>query len=471
MAGITLSFRASLTPPPVIRARVAVVMLAMICLAIFGPVAVATDSDPIREAHERFLAALTSGDGAAAVEHAAETLRLSEEKHGPQAREVVNPLTNLGTAAFRQGDFERAEQAYLRAIGIIDGQLAGADRMLIRPLHGLGETLLARARPDDAAIPLKRAVDLSRNLDGLFNIGQLDFLDPLIEAYVAANRSSEADREQQYAFRVAENEYGRNDLRLLEPLDRYARWFESIGRYSTARGLHARALQLTERLAADNLVLGVPALRGLARTWSLEYLYGPELEARPTAEISDGSESPLLTQQSARLSPEGERALRNAIDILRRSETQRLALADTWSQLGDWYLLTGNQERMNAAYLEAWNTRAAISTEALAIFATPRLVFYRAPSASSTRFKPSNIEEYEPKKIEVRLRIGRDGRVIDTAILSSEAAEAINRSVLFAARRARYAPRLEAGKAVEEDGLVLSEVMWVKIPNRGAKAD
>ena len=51
----------------------------------------------------------------------------------------------------------------------------------------------------------------------------------------------DAEKENQYAFRVAESAFGRNDLRMLEPLDRLARWNEFVGRYTTARGLHARA--------------------------------------------------------------------------------------------------------------------------------------------------------------------------------------------------------------------------------------
>lgn len=471
MAGIALSVRAALTNATSKRRSSSLVALVALSVSALAPIGWSDDDELRWNAHQRFLTAIAANDTTAAMEHAAETLRLSEERFGVKDRQLVNPLTNLGTAYFRHGDLTRAEALYTRAITLIEGQVAGADRLLIRPLHGLGETLLASDRAEEAIVPLKRAVDLSRNLDGLFNLAQLEYLDALIDAYVATNRTAEADREQQYAFRVAESEYGRNDLRLLDPIDRFARWFESVGRYSTARGLHARALQLTERLAADNLLLAVPALRGLARTWSLEYLYGPEVEARPGAEITDGSDAPSLLQTNARLSADGERALRNAIDILRRAGTQPLVLADTWLQLGDWYLLAGNQDRLNAAYAEAWNARAAISAEALTIYSAPRLVFYRPPPAASSRFKPGNIDEYELKTVELRLRVGRDGRVLDAAVERSDATDAINRSTLFAARRARYAPRLEDGKTVETEAVPLVEMLWVKIPNRGAKAD
>ena len=141
--------------------------------------------------------------------------------------------------AYRRGDFVAAEIAYQRAVRLIDGQLSGADRRLIRPLQGLGETWLAAGKPNEATIALKRAVDLSRNLDGLYNIEQLDLVDALIEALEGADRLSEAEREHQNAFRVVETAYGKKDLRLIEPLDRYARWrgVDTVGLSAVTDGL------------------------------------------------------------------------------------------------------------------------------------------------------------------------------------------------------------------------------------------
>src|SRR5690606_14552356 len=137
-------------------------------------------------------------------------------------------------------------------------------------------TYFAAGQYDDASVTLKRAVDLSRNLYGLFNISQLEILDPLIDSYTALNAFEQAEKEHQYAFRIAENAYGRTDVRMLKPLDRYARWFEHVGRYATARALHSRALSIAEQAKVLNSPLAVDALRGIARTYRQEYLRGPE---------------------------------------------------------------------------------------------------------------------------------------------------------------------------------------------------
>lgn len=428
-----------------------------------GSSATASTEEPL-QIFARFKSALEANDLDTAIQRARELVAVSETRHGAQARELVNPLTNLGTVHFRRGEFAQAEAVYQRAIGLIEGQLSGADRMLIRPLEGLGETWLAAGRPAEAAIALKRAVDLSRNLDGLYNAAQLDAVDALIEAYVAAGQPSDAEREHQNAFRIAETSFGKRDLRLIEPLDRYARWFESVGRYATARGLHARALQLAEQLSKEKPVVGVPGLRGMARTWLLEAIYGPEIEAQPGFEVSENTDPFIVGNNQARLNSEGIRALSFAIDIVRRSNPidQKL-LGETLAQLGDWYLVSGNQSRANSAYAESWKALAAASPSATATLATPRVLVYRAPSSSVARLRPPNPDDYAVREVDMRLNVSRDGKVTDVTVVGSTAPENSTRAAVLAARKARFAPRIIDGEPAEAAGVVLREQMLVRI--------
>ena len=121
----------------------------------------------------------------------------------------------------------------------------------------------------DASVALKRAIDLSRNLDGLFNVEQLQILDPLISSYIALDLTTDAEKEQQYALRVAETSYGKSDARMLKPLDRYGRWLEQLHRYTTARLLYARALTIAEQTGGRGTVLAVEPLQGIARTYTV----------------------------------------------------------------------------------------------------------------------------------------------------------------------------------------------------------
>lgn len=451
MAGVALSFRKTLTLAAIVSAVCAV--------------ALASAATP-GELHLRFKSAFEAGDWATAEQRAQALINQLETSTNLDRRELVNPLTNLATVQFRQGKLQEAGETYGRAIALIDGQLSGADRLLIRPLHGLGEVQLLTGDAFEAAVPLKRAVDLSRNLDGLFNPDQLDVVDALIEAYVATGRLEDAEREHRYAFRVAETAFGKNDLQLLEPLDRFARWYESVGRYSTARGLHARALQLAERQSADKPVVGVAALRGLSRTWLLEAIYGPEVETEtPVQEVNDRTGPFLSAAGAGRLNADGERALRQALKLISESKPRDEKLfGETLVQLGDWYLIAGSAQRANSMYLEAFSVLSAAGPEARKQLEQPRLLVYRAPPASLTRQRSADPSTHVVKDIDFELTIGRDGKVTEAAVASSDVPEATERSALLAVRKARYAPRVGNGEILPTEGVRFKERLLVRLP-------
>jgi TonB family protein len=447
MAGITLSFRTAL--------------IAVVTCTVAAPL-VAQEPEPL-QIFAQFKSALDANDLARAQAQAETLVSTLERRHGKDAQELVNPLTNLGTVQFRRGELLLAESSFQRAINLIEGQRAGADRQLIRPLHGLGETWLANGRPAEATVALKRAVDLSRNLDGLYNFEQLDIVDALIEGYVALGRDLDADREHQFAFRIAETQFGKRDLRLLDPLNRFARWHESMGRYSTARGLHARALQLAEELSTDQPKVGVPALQGLARTWMLEAIYGPEATEGPPVESPDPGDSFSGSPGQARLNPDGLRALTFAAEIARKTlPLDSKLLGETLAQVGDWHLLAGNLLRANSAYSESYAALNEAGPDARRLLDSPRRLIYRPPAISATRMRPLKPDEYVLTLVEMRLKIGKDGKVRDAVIGNSSAPENSNRAALLAARKARFAPRIENGQPVETEGVLMTEQLLIK---------
>ncbi len=88
-----------------------------------------------------------------------------------------------------------------------------ADHAAARPGRGLPGQQGSGVRGGRA----QRAADLSRNTDGLFNINQVEFIDPLVDAYAATGRYAEAEKEAQYALRIEEAAFGRNSIRLVRP--------------------------------------------------------------------------------------------------------------------------------------------------------------------------------------------------------------------------------------------------------------
>ncbi len=437
--------------------------LVLACALLPAAVLAVTDEDRVA-ANQVFLSEFGGQRYAQALPLAERVVALTEEQYGVDARALVNPLTNLGTTYLRLRNFEAAEQQYKRAVAILETNSGVAERGLIAPLHGLGETYLDTGQPGPAAEALKRSVDLSRNTDGLYNEAQLEIVRPLIAAYVAANRLEDAEQEHQYAFRVAESAYGRDDPRMLQPLDDYARWYEFVGRYATSRALYGRALALAERTHGRNTRATVDPLRGIARTYRLEYLYGPEETVDPSTSgtLSAGLPPINAVSNTDRLNPDGERALRIAIETLASEPVDRLERGDTLVELGDWYL-TGSESRLAAdAYAAAWDDLvAAGDTQQLD---APRPIAYRAPATAISRFKGGDIEDYDERSVEAMFTVTTEGRLDAVEVRSSDAPKNAEKSVVSALRRARYAPRIVDGRPVDTPGVVHREVLLIKKP-------
>jgi tetratricopeptide (TPR) repeat protein len=384
---------------------------------------------------------------------------LTEEQYGAANRAMVNPLTNLGTTQYRLHDYPSAEKSYLRSVEILEATTGNGDRQLLRPLHGLGATYLAAGQYADGSVALKRAIDLSRNLDGLFNVDQLEILEPLIACYVALEATADAEKEHQYALRIAENAFGRTDGRMLGPLDRYARWLEKIGRYTTARLLYARALSIAEKNMGRGSLATVAPLQGIARSYRLEFLNGPEEENADSEPF--GNSSLADSSNVLRLNPDGERALRMALLTLDRSQpVDHRRRGETLVELGDWFTSGGAFSKGVENYREAWKELTLAGSTAL--LEAPRLIAYRPPPSSVLR-SSLNEENSEEHFVEVRLTVTPEGRTADVVQSDSDAPESMQKSVQSAVRKARYSPRFENGEPVATTGVTLRERVLVRV--------
>lgn len=391
-------------------------------------------------------------------------VNMTVEQYGENDRALANPLTNRGTVYYRMKNYEAAEKDYQRSLEILEATGGATDRQLLRPLHGLGAAHFAEAEYVDASVALKRAVDLSRNLDGLFNAGQLQILDPLIASYIALNLMNEAEKEQQYALRVAETAYGKNDVRMLKPLDRYGRWLEQIGRYTTARLMYARALTIAEKSGGRGTTLAVEPLLGIARSYRLEFVNGAEeVPAAPDPFVDNDMP---LSSEGQRLNPDGERALRLALNALEgATPVDQKKRGQTLVELGDWYMSAGALTKGLDTYREAW--KALSEANAVELLQMPRLLAYRPPPTSARRSRLGP-DESEERYVELRYTVTRDGRTSDVQTVSADASESAQKAVVSAMKKARYAPRFVNGEPVDTPNVTWREIILVKVKQQTA---
>jgi tetratricopeptide (TPR) repeat protein len=417
-----------------------------------------TDADRIA-VYRDFRAQFDAKKYAEAQPLAERLVALTEEQYGAEELPLTNPLTNLATVHYKLGHFPAAIENYQRTLRILQAKSTLADKQQIRPLHGLGISFLGANDPESAVVALKRAADLSRNTDGLFNINQVEFIDALIDAYEATGRYVEAEKESMYAMRVEEAAYGRSSVKLLPRLDKLARWYEGSRRYTSERNMYERALTILARSAPENDIRRVGPLRGIARAFRLEAFYGIE-GADTGATFNSGSAGapvyPDGTQQRR-----GEAALMSALAVVSANEpvNERLR-GHVLTDLGDWYLVTNALRRAYDAYAEAWKAFASVSDTS--ILESPRILAYR-PSISSVERSQLEPAEAVVKTVELHCKVDRDGRIDEVTSPTTDVPEAIVRNSVASMRRSRYAPRIENGIAVPTEKVIFLERVLIKV--------
>jgi tetratricopeptide (TPR) repeat protein len=435
----------------------------MLCL-LAAPLASGAEPVPDERiaAYQQFRASFDTGRYTEALPLATRVVELTRNQFGAEAQELVNPLTNLGTTYHRLQRDDLAADNYREALKLLDLDGNSTNDKLVRPLQGLGVALQAAGREADAIAPLKRALEITRNREGLFAVSQLPLLKNLINCYTVAHRIEDAGREQQYAYTVAESVYGKNDIRMLPELDDYARWNESVGRYSAARLLHARAVQIAN---SKDPLLAINGLRGIARSYRLAFVMGEKeetvVETLPRS-LSDNALPVPVTGPSS----EGERALREAARLLTSSKTLLpLQLGTVQTDLGDWYLTAGADLRAFQTYRDAWNSLASVSGEAP--LRAPVALTYKPPNMAVTR-GTEDPDLFDEQDIELRLSINKAGAVRDAVVVNpAPQREAAERAVISALKRAQFRPGFENGEPVVTTDVMHHEKVYVRRPKSG----
>ena len=423
-----------------------------------GTVLAVTDADRL-SVYKEFRSQFDSRQYAAAKPLAEKLVQLTEEQYGAEELQVSTPLTNLGTVNYKLGDFPAAIENYQRSLRILQAKSTLADKLQIRPLHGLGVSFIGANDPASAVIALKRAADLSRNTDGLFNISQIEFIDPLIDAYAMTGRWAEADKEATYALRVEEAYHGRNSVKLVDRLDKLARWYEDDRRYTSERNIYDRALTILQRSAPETDLRRVPPLRGIARSYRLELFYGAEGADTGGSFNAGANGAPVFSAEGSQ-QRRGETSLTTAISIIDANNPINHQLrGEVLADLGDWYLVTGAPRRSFETYAEAWKSfQQADNTKYLG---APRILAQR-PSVSSIERSQVDPAEAVLKTVELHFTVDRDGRVDNVTSPTTDVPDAIVKGSIASIRRARYAPRIENGAAVATDDVVFVERVLVK---------
>ena len=428
-----------------------------ICLLNAPPALAVTDSDRLA-VYRDFRTQYDARQYEAARPLAEKLVQLTEEQYGPGELPLATPLTNLATVNYKLGNFPAAIETYQRSLRILQAKSTLADKAQIRPLHGLGVSFLGAHDPQSAVVALKRAADLSRNTDGLFNIGQVEFIDALIDAYASSGHFVEAEKESLYAMRVEEAAYGRSSVKLLDRLDKLARWYENDHRYTSERNIYERSLVILAKAGPENDLRRISPLRGIGRSYRLELFYGVE-GAESGGTFNTGAVgAPVFNEGTQQR--RGETTLVTALSIIdSNAPVNQQMRGEVLTDLGDWYLVSNALRRAYDSYADAWKSLAEVNgTKYLEV---PRVLAYR-PSISSIDRSQLDPAEAVLKVVELHFKVDRDGRIDDVTSPTTDVPDAIVKNSVASMKRSRYAPRIENGAAVATDDVVFIERVLVK---------
>jgi tetratricopeptide (TPR) repeat protein len=440
--------------------------LLLVALAVVHPFATANAAgtpDERAAAYREFREAFDKGDYKAALPIADRVVEMTRSQFDEDAPEVASALTNLATTYYRMQAYGDALDNYRAAIDVLELQNDPADTRLVRPLHGLGSALLAMQRQAEAIAPLKRAVDIVRNRSGLHSEDQLAPLKTLIAVYADTGLMAEASREQDYAFSVAEQAYGNNDPRMLGPINDLALWNEKTGRYTAARLLHTRAVQIADAAEPDSLK-AIPGLRGIARCFRLSYAYGESEDSVNAAmnTLADPRTGSLVAQAIDAPSSDGERSLRTALTRLGDAPEHAALRGAVQVDLGDWYLTANMRPRAIDNWRSAWKDLDAAGDTG--VLSRPTAVIYAPPSIAVSQHQRDPDENSE-ETVRIQLAIDATG-VMQDAIVSNPAPEreSAEKAVLAALRRSAWRPAFRNGQPVAVNDYTFTEQVYVKLP-------
>ena len=407
-----------------------------------------------------------------AVAEAQRLLSLAEATPGPDGENLQVALMNLALAEYLNQDYVQAEGSYLRVIELIESSGKRNDTRLARAQAGLANTYYAGKRYDLAVARYEQAIGLVRRSQGLFSDAQVPYLEKVSDALTQLNRVEDALRVQRYILKAVERKHGRDSVQYAEALASSGRWLTSVRAYDGARGALRRSISIIEALEGENsaaLISPLTALGDCAR----KQLLDPEAELPNTPEdarrtLNGQPVSPVATDMTAStVVSEGQRSYERAVAIATAQVPQSaLTIADTRTQLGDWFQSRRQFERAAGNYQLAWTVATAAKFEGRplveALFGRPVRLVYRPPHGWD-RYASRSDDRVAVRVVQLAVTVDARGTVSAIRVTDDAGDPELGERAVDAAEDAIYRPRYEKGAAVPTTDVEISQPFYVRI--------
>lgn len=370
----------------------------------------------------------------------------------------------FSAAAFDNAAVERVafqkERALLLKVERIESEQGIFSTAVVQPLLDLGLLYIGQSRCSDAIAALTHAVKVSRIADGLFNAGQVQLLEPMLECQLTLDLQQDFQREQEYMQIIADTSYGKDNPQILPMLQRTAGWYEEGGRYISARKLYVRSVDIARKAGGENDLRLVAPLRGIAHSYRLEYVHGLHPADAEENRASPFSSRADFTPNYVRLDALGEKSLRRAVRILQtNTEADRATLMDALLDLGDWFQMAELRNDALQAYGRAWAESIATGNP---ILTEPEPILYRSAMGIALRRPPPDRENFRQYWADLDFTVNREGRIVDVQVGETNAPKHLQWNLVDSFRDTRFRPRFVDGAPVDTPHVQSRQKMWVE---------
>jgi tetratricopeptide (TPR) repeat protein len=294
-----------------------------------------TDEQQLLAQFERYKSLMGDGVLDEADTVAKRVVELAIRVSGPDSTDTARALTNLGIVQHRTQQFDAAQQNFQAAVEIIESNEDRLNAQLVNPLRGLGVAQLEGGRPDLAVGTFQRAVHVTHVNEGPHNLDQVDILNSLAEASLRLGSTDDAREIQDTIYALNARHYADNVLDLLPALMERAVWQHRAGFIYDERTTYRRVVRIIEeQFGKDDLQLIEPLTR-LGQSFFFIDMSGAESVQPVTMTTGE-----IYFKRAARIAEQNP-------------DADWQDAASTTLALADFYMYQGNEPRARKTYREA----------------------------------------------------------------------------------------------------------------------
>jgi TonB family protein len=409
-------------------------------------------------AYEEVIRLLTEQRYAEALDPANLVMHLSEQAYGPEAPELVTPLTDLATVQVYTGDYAGARDSAARAILIIERHRGLLASELIMPLHWLAQTYLKAGEYRLGENALLHALRINHANQGFYNLDQITIRDELSETYLALGELDKANFHQQTPIDFTAYTKGKNSSALAASHFKLARWYGRTGQTAAELSSYRSAYRIMARASGENNPELIETLRYMSSSYVIQAGNARQSPRATSVSPLSDTEAQAMAMRNGAIA-----ALRRAIEINAAQPFPDLLLhAELLMDLGDAYTLFGAPRSAKPAYQNAWDIYSEQEDHAELLegrFGSPIAIGetlmprYYPPKRSTEIALASNPEAFGDGVIVLRFDVNKGGAVKNIQVIEADPPDTLERRAKKRLRYAHYRPAMKNREPISTTGL------------------